>query len=94
MTSVEAKTLTGHRSQATGYFNDLEKIVIIKYPQIAKVKDDLIAAGCSYAQMTGSGSAVFGIVEANGEEALKKLKSKYSNSYLVQNIKAGVEILS
>jgi len=44
-------------------YNDFEKSVFRKYPQIAELKQTLYAAGALYASMTGSGSAVYGIFE-------------------------------
>ncbi len=41
--------------------NDLEKVTIKEYPVIAQVKELLLAHGAIAAQMTGSGSSVFGI---------------------------------
>jgi 4-diphosphocytidyl-2-C-methyl-D-erythritol kinase len=41
--------------------NDFEKSVFPKYPQIAELKQHLYDLGASFASMSGSGSAVFGI---------------------------------
>ncbi len=41
--------------------NDFEKTVFEKHPQLADIKEELYNAGASYAAMSGSGSAVFGI---------------------------------
>lgn len=41
--------------------NDFEKSVFFKFPEIAKVKEDLYNQGALYASMSGSGAAVFGI---------------------------------
>ncbi len=41
--------------------NDFESPVFAQYPQLAKIKDGLYAQGALYAQMSGSGSALFGI---------------------------------
>ncbi|MFA6989211.1 MAG: 4-(cytidine 5'-diphospho)-2-C-methyl-D-erythritol kinase [Candidatus Gastranaerophilaceae bacterium] len=43
--------------------NDLEKAIINDYPQIQKLKDTLINAGCLNAMMSGSGPTVFGICD-------------------------------
>ncbi|MEX0968333.1 MAG: 4-(cytidine 5'-diphospho)-2-C-methyl-D-erythritol kinase [Bacteroidia bacterium] len=42
-------------------FNDFEKHLFSQHPEIARAKDQLYAAGATYAAMTGSGSAVYGI---------------------------------
>lgn len=41
--------------------NDFEASVFPKYPEIAAIKDKLIDLGATYAAMSGSGSAVYGI---------------------------------
>jgi 4-diphosphocytidyl-2-C-methyl-D-erythritol kinase len=41
--------------------NDFEDSVFLKFPVVAKVKNDLYDSGALYASMSGSGSAVFGI---------------------------------
>jgi len=41
--------------------NDFEKSIFPKYPQIAELKQHLYDVGASFASMSGSGSAVFGI---------------------------------
>lgn len=44
-------------------FNDFEKSVFLKYPEIAAIKDKLYDMGAVYASMSGSGSSVYGIFE-------------------------------
>jgi 4-diphosphocytidyl-2-C-methyl-D-erythritol kinase len=41
--------------------NDFEEHIFIKYPQIAKIKEQLYQIGAIYASMSGSGSSVFGM---------------------------------
>lgn len=43
--------------------NDFEEGVFSMHPQIKLLKDELYTSGASYAAMSGSGSAVFGIFE-------------------------------
>ncbi len=43
--------------------NDFEISVFKKFPEIEKIKDKLYQKGALYAQMSGSGSAVFGIFQ-------------------------------
>ena len=57
--------------------NDFETPVFAQHPQLAAIKDCLYAQGALYAQMSGSGSALFGIFRecpANIEEAFPKEK--------------------
>ncbi len=44
-------------------FNDFEKFLFKKYPQLQQVKRQLYAMGAVYASLSGSGSAVYGIFE-------------------------------
>lgn len=44
-------------------FNDFEKTVFAKLPQIAAIKQQLYDCGAIYAAMSGSGSAVYGIFD-------------------------------
>jgi 4-diphosphocytidyl-2-C-methyl-D-erythritol kinase len=41
--------------------NDLEKVTFELFPEIRGIKEKMSSAGCGFVQMTGSGSAVFGI---------------------------------
>ena len=41
--------------------NDFEESVFAKHPEIAAIKDKLYDIGATYASMTGSGSAVYGL---------------------------------
>ena len=43
--------------------NDFETTVFARHPAIREVKERMLAAGALYASMSGSGSAVFGLVE-------------------------------
>ena len=57
--------------------NDLEHVVISRYPLIQEIKDALLAEGARGSLMSGSGSTVFGIFEseAGAQEAYAQLKS-------------------
>lgn len=58
------------------YINDLERVVIEKYPEIKKIKEGLINSGAKEALMSGSGPTVFGIFSEKGSamEASKRFK--------------------
>ena len=50
----------GEVIQAAMWLNDLEKVIIGKYPEIGRIKDELMALGAEAALMSGSGSTVLG----------------------------------
>jgi 4-diphosphocytidyl-2-C-methyl-D-erythritol kinase len=53
-------------------FNDFEKSIFKKYPQVERVKQKLYEKGALYASMSGSGSAVFGIFESKPDANFPK----------------------
>ena len=55
--------------------NDFEPAVFRAYPQIWKLKEDMIAAGAAYAAMSGSGSSVYGLF-TDGKKA-EELESRF-----------------
>lgn len=57
-------------------WNDLEKSVLGKYPEIDKIKKKLIEAGAKSSLLSGSGSTVFGIFDSriNAQRALETFK--------------------
>lgn len=48
-------------------FNDFETSVFPLYPKIERIKSLLLASGAFYASMSGSGSTVFGLFDAQSE---------------------------
>ncbi len=58
--------------------NDFEESVFKKYPAIQEIKTALYNAGASYASMSGSGSAVFGIFTQKPDEKKMPLSPSYS----------------
>jgi 4-diphosphocytidyl-2-C-methyl-D-erythritol kinase len=64
-------------------FNVLEPVSSLKCPEISIAVEELKEAGAFAAQMTGSGSAVFGAFRSSGdlEKALSCLSKKYRNIY-------------
>lgn len=73
-------------------YNDLEKVVLPKYPEVEKVKKRLIHLGCPQALMSGSGSAVFGLVddEPKAQSIYREILKDYPRSFLVYPETAGV----
>src|SRR5665213_907776 len=45
--------------------NDFEMIAFSKYPSLQKIKENMYEANAVYASMTGTGSTIFGIFNAN-----------------------------
>jgi len=58
--------------------NDFEGPVFAKYPAIREIKETLYALGAAYAQMSGSGSAVFGIFREEPLGVLPRFKDCYT----------------
>jgi 4-diphosphocytidyl-2-C-methyl-D-erythritol kinase len=75
--------------------NYLEKVVVKKYPEILRLKERLLSLGCLRAQMSGSGPSVFGqIADQNkAEEMVNKLRLDYPQSFVVETIGKGIEIV-
>ena len=61
--------------------NDFEDSVFLKYPAIKSLKEKLYSLGASYASMTGSGSAVYGIFEAALDVHSEFEKNRYWSGY-------------
>jgi len=72
--------------------NDLEPVVIEKYPIVADIKEELVQFGCREAQMSGSGPTVFGIISqrAEAERIYQQMQKKYEKTYLVETVDEGV----
>lgn len=73
--------------------NDLEPIIEEKYPVIKIIRERLLGLGCSNAQMSGSGSSVFGEVgsEIEGQKIAIEMGQAFPMSCLVQTMEHGVE---
>jgi 4-diphosphocytidyl-2-C-methyl-D-erythritol kinase len=52
--------------------NDLEKATFELFPQIREIKGKMLRGGCDFVQMTGSGSAVFGMGKKSNLVALRQ----------------------
>ena len=60
--------------------NDFEQSVFALHPEIAAIKDRLIDVGATYAAMSGSGSAVFGLFT----NPLLHIEEKFSDCFVRQ----------
>ncbi len=66
--------------------NDLQKVVEKKYPKISKlIKTISEQNGCSFARMSGSGSACYGVFKSKkyANLAINKLRKKYPKYWCV-----------
>lgn len=86
------KIVTAIRNQnvsliAANLYNVFESLAIQRVPEIAKIKQQLKQYGALGAQMTGSGSAVFGVFDdfEKAIEACNKLHEKYPDTYFATN---------
>ena len=71
--------------------NSLEAASITLCPEIARIKEELLAAGCIGALMSGSGSAVFGLPAEDGlaERIRSHMQRKgFSRTWIVETIGA------
>ena len=59
--STKSNTIEGFRAQ---WGNDFEAPVFKRYPEIAGIRDELVKLGAYRAALSGSGSAIFGLFDA------------------------------
>ncbi|MDR2835276.1 MAG: 4-(cytidine 5'-diphospho)-2-C-methyl-D-erythritol kinase [Bacteroidales bacterium] len=64
--------------------NDFEKNVFAEFPILENIKNEMYENGAIYAQMSGSGSSVFGIFEKNPE----KIKLKFCENLKILKLNA------
>ena len=59
--------------------NVLERVTVVRYPEIDEIKKDMTEAGAIGAMMSGSGPSVFGLYESadKAKEAAESMKKKY-----------------
>jgi len=46
-----------------GLYNVFEEIIFKEFPELGKIKDFLVTSGAEFSQMSGTGSAIFGIFD-------------------------------
>lgn len=71
-------------------YNDLEKVTVSRYPELAELKSRLLNANAIGALMSGSGPTIFGVFEEKQSAAhcLENLKPEYpGNVFLVKPIR-------
>ncbi len=82
------KSINRAPSQISEFFNDLENVVLLKYPEIKNIKNILFRFGAEFSLMSGSGSAVFGLFKDRLQalNVVNYLKKDFKNyrTYLVK----------
>lgn len=75
-------------------WNDFHEIMAQQYPELSRLEADLLDAGCSTAQLSGSGSALYGIVKQreHAEEIKALLEKKYPYIYVAEPTAQGIEL--
>ncbi|NMA95004.1 MAG: 4-(cytidine 5'-diphospho)-2-C-methyl-D-erythritol kinase [Clostridiales bacterium] len=82
----------GDMAKASKYGgNVLEGVTSSIYPQINAIIEEVLCAGASYAQMSGSGASIFGAFESRAlaEYAYDKLTDAYSQVFLTHTLNNG-----
>jgi 4-diphosphocytidyl-2-C-methyl-D-erythritol kinase len=81
MAEREPLLIDGHR-------NDLQPVVVRQHPIISEIIGKLVEAGCEWAQMSGSGPSVFGLVrDPNlGRLIATKMKHAYTRSFFLETV--------
>lgn len=71
-----------------GLYNSFQDVVIRRAPEIESVRSALLRAGCFSALLSGSGSAVFGIVKDNvqGEKVRRAMGRAGHKSWVVRSV--------
>lgn len=77
-------------------YNEFEGLVFERYPEVAKIKEDLLSGGAAGALMSGSGPAVFGIFEKEGdaEETVARFRDEGLSVFCSSFEESGVSTFS
>jgi 4-diphosphocytidyl-2-C-methyl-D-erythritol kinase len=69
-------------------FNRFEDLVFPDHPELPRLKQELLNAGAIGALMSGSGSAVYGLVgsKQEGAQILAQMQKTYNQSWLVHTV--------
>jgi 4-diphosphocytidyl-2-C-methyl-D-erythritol kinase len=65
-------------------FNRLETTTFSLYPQLVEIKEGLVNAGCFGVLLSGSGSALFGIVKSKQDEQVAAKKFSKESAYWIR----------
>lgn len=94
---IAEKRLVGTHQSFSGLtlYNDLEKVVLPKYPKVEGIKKRLIQLGCLQAIMSGSGPTVYGLArdDASARQIYSEIKKEYPQSYAAQSVESGVSMV-
>ena len=69
-------------------FNRFEQLIFPDHPELVQLKNRLLELGVTAALMSGSGSAIFGIMPSQkiGRAALAEIRRQYPQSWLVHTV--------
>lgn len=57
--------------------NDFEEAIFAKYPELSKIKQELLDVGAVFASMSGSGATMYGLFARDNMDAFKKCRREY-----------------
>jgi 4-diphosphocytidyl-2-C-methyl-D-erythritol kinase len=64
--------------------NDFEKVVFDEYPELNKIKNEMLDRGAVYASMSGSGSTIYGLFDSDqsAHKAVAAFRTRYTQAFL------------
>ncbi len=82
------RALILHPDPRKSLYNRFESLVFPAYPKLHQLKQELLKAGATASLMSGSGSAVYGLVktESEGRKVLSALKGQYPHIWLTHTL--------